>query len=142
MGAWWGLRASIIDDCRARKAAGAEILNSRLDFQAIKAGAENGDDAVVFTELREHFQVGGGSHTLIRIGSQHQPFSLFIPNTDDPPGQEILRLLDKRYISAGDGHPRRSYAYVSGALSLFPAGTGDPQIVITDLDQVTDLPSG
>lgn len=134
LGTWWLLRASIIDEYRKRKAQGANVLNTRLDYAELKAKAEAGEEATVFTELRSITRVGGSSG-LIGIGSNEQPFSLFIPDMDSDEGQAIVNLLETRYISSGEDHPRRSYAYVTGALSTF---RDRPQMVLTSVTQITD----
>jgi micrococcal nuclease len=47
-----------------------------------------------------------------------------------------LRLIDTRYTGYG-----RGYVYVSGQASLFsPDERGKPQIVLTDVTQLADLP--
>ncbi|WP_158500393.1 hypothetical protein [Xenococcus sp. PCC 7305] len=40
-----------------------------------------------------------------------------------------------RYLSSDASHPRRSYAYVTGKLSLF---RDRPQITVTTPEQITD----
>lgn len=135
LGTWWNLRARIIDEYRALQPTTAELLNSRLDFEEIRARAEEGGHtATVFTAVEEVKRVGSRS-AVVRIGSPRQPFQLFLPNIEDEPGQGIVRLLETRYISGDDTHPRRSYAYVTGELVLF---RGDPEIVVTDGGQITD----
>ena len=76
----------------------------------------------------------------MRIGSQHQPFQLFIRDVDLDEGQRIVRLLDTRYVPGeGDDHPRRSYAYVRGTLVLL---RGRPEMAVSSVDQITDGFSG
>jgi hypothetical protein len=110
------------------------ILNSRLDYQSLETKAQTEDLVTVFTELRSITRVGG-RHGLIGIGSNEQPFNLFLPNVDSAAGQEILNLLESRYISQGDDHPRRSYAYVTGRLSTY---NNRPQLVVTSSNQISD----
>lgn len=133
LGTWWRLRGEIIEDYRQLSGA-PNLFNSRLDYAVLEQKAQNQESATVFTELREIVRVGATS-AVIRIGSQAQPFSLFLPDTDSDPGQALVRLLENRYISRGDDHPRRSYAYVSGDLSEF---NGAPQIVINAAAQIQD----
>jgi len=81
----------------------------------------------VFTELRTYTPVGQNK-AIVDIGSRAQPFKLFLPDIQGSAGQEILRLLDDRYIPKEPDHVRRSYAYVHGPLKLF----GDePEVVVT-----------
>jgi len=136
LGVWWELRARSIDHYRKLKAIDPSILNSRLDFPRITELATSGTKATIFTEIASVRRVGG-KHGLISIGSLHQPFALFIPDMDSEEGQKIIQLLETRYISSGESNPRRSYAYVTGKLSLF---RDNPQMVIESPDQITDLP--
>jgi micrococcal nuclease len=134
LGTWWQLRASIIDEYRKLKAVDASVLNTRLDYAILEAKAQAGESATVFTELYSLSRTGG-RHGLIDIGSDQQPFKLFLPDIDAPAGEEIADLLGTRYFSHGEGRPRRSYAYVTGRLSTF---RGRPQMVVTSADQITD----
>lgn len=133
---WWHLRARIIDDYRAARETRPDLLNTRLDYEQIVGLAGNEGPAVVFTELRECRRVGGG-HLIIRIGSEEQPFKVFVPDVDQPDRQPIVELLENRYVSGSPDHPRRSYAYVGGMLKLY---RGEPEIVVTAADQITDVP--
>ena len=134
LGTWWHLRASIIDRYRQIAGTSSDLLNSRLDYAAIEARARAEESATIFTELRS-IQPISGDRALIRIGSQQQPFKVFIPDVTSPEGQALLNLLEIRYISSDKTHPRRSYAYVTGTLSLF---RDRPQIKVTRPDQITD----
>ncbi|MFW5811158.1 MAG: lamin tail domain-containing protein, partial [Thermodesulfobacteriota bacterium] len=132
---WWQVRATIIDEYRRIRAVDASVLNPRLDYALIKAKAEAGDAATVFTELRTLTRAGG-DHGLIGIGSLEQPFHLFIPDIDAPEGQTILNLLETRYISSSTADKyRRSYAYVAGRLSTY---FGRPQMIVTSPEQIAD----
>lgn len=134
LGTWWQLRAAVIEEYRRLRPERDDLLNSRLDFQEIAARAEREERATVFTAVEEVRRVGSRS-AVVRIGSHRQPFSLFIPDIESEEGQAIVHLLETRYISGGETLPRRSYAYVTGELVLF---RGDPEIVITSADQITD----
>ena len=136
LGTWWKLRASLIDEYRSLRADGANVLNSRLDFDEIRQRAENGDTVTVFTALERLTRVGQ-RHALVRIGSQHQPFALFIRDVEgNETSQRIAELLRNRYISGGETHPRSSYAYVRGPLQLFQ---GNPEIELESPGQITDV---
>lgn len=135
LGTWWQLRAEVIEGFRRARPGRDDLLDSRLDFDEIKARAgAGGERASVFTAVEAVQRVGNRS-AVVRIGSHSQPFSLFLPNVEDEPGKGIVNLLENRYISGGDELPRRSYAYVTGELELF---RGDPEIVVTSADQITD----
>ncbi len=137
LGVWWNLRAELIDDYRTLRTQRPELLNSRLDYEKIAQLAEQEQDAVIFTELRELRRLGQRK-AVVEIGSRHQPFKLFIPDIEADAGQDVIRLLDNRYFAADDLHPRRSYAYVSGRLKTF---NGAPELVVETGDQITDTPS-
>ena len=79
----------------------------------------------------------------IDIGSRQQPFQIFVPNFESSTGQEIIRLMENRYISSGENHHRRSYAYVTGSLELYQGNPNFPPIVelkVTSVDQIKDAP--
>jgi micrococcal nuclease len=139
--AWWALRAAVIEDYRRARSEGADILDSRLDFAEIQHRAQDQETAVVFTELRE-FKRLGSRKAVIDIGSEAQPFKVFIPDIESSSGQQLVSLLGERYIASGsDGRtvesPRRSYAYVRGPLKMF---RDEPEIVAADPDCVVDAP--
>lgn len=138
--AWWELRAQVIESFRrARSEGAANLFDSRLDYNTL--ADREGEQTIVFTELRSYRRVGQ-NHVVVDIGSQSQPFKLFLPNaTETSEGQQILSLLDNRYIADSDGttveSPLRSYAYVSGEIKLY---RDEPEIVVTSIDQVMDGP--
>lgn len=136
LGTWWQLRASIIEDYRKVRAIDDTVLDTQLDYVALEAKARAGESAAVFTELRSIRRVGGRSG-LIAIGTTQQPFNLFIPDIDSAEGQEIALLLETRYISSDEDHPRRSYAYVTGKLSTYQ---DSPQMILVAAEQITDYP--
>jgi micrococcal nuclease len=134
LGVWWSLRAEAIDDYRAAKLSNSGLLDSRRDYQQLLDLAKEEADATVFTELREYRMAG--KHVIVTIGSFQQPFQVFLPNGVEE-GQDILRLLDNRYIAADETHPRRGYAYVRGPLKLYQ---GRPEMVVTSPEQISDSP--
>ncbi|SEP94321.1 thermonuclease family protein [Natrinema salaciae] len=138
--AWWELRAETIETFRrARRDGTEELFDSRLDYDELEARV--GEHAVVFTELSSYRRVGQ-SHAVVNIGSQAQPFKLFLPNAvETAEGQRALSLLDNRYIADSDGvtvaAPRRSYAYIAGDIEEY---RDEPEIEITSPDQIRDGP--
>jgi hypothetical protein len=58
---------------------------------------------------------------------------------DSADGQSVVNLLETRYISGDEAHPRRSYAYVTGDLSTYRER---PQLVVYTVDQISDFVSG
>ena len=74
-----------------------ELLNSRLDYAELLDQAKQGEDAIVFTELRTYTPVGQNK-AIVDIGSKAQPFKLFLPDVEGDEGQRLLRLLDGRYL--------------------------------------------
>lgn len=143
--AWWALRAEMVESFRRAKAAGVEDLyDSRLDYTELADSI--GEDVTVFTELRAYRRTRGGDHALVTIGSQSQPFKLFVPRAfETPEGQRIISLLSDRFVTGEYdgrtvGRPRRSYAYVSGEIKRYPEADGDPEIAVTSIDQIADQP--
>ena len=131
---WWKLRASVVENYRQIKNNWEDLFNTRLDYSTImnKAGSE--DVVTIFTELRKIKKISERS-SIVDIGSTKQPFSLFIPDIESEQGQEIINLLETRYIPKDDKHPNRSYAYVTGVLSTWG---NKPQMVIQSINQITD----
>lgn len=141
LGVWWDLRARLVDEFRRARpgAAGRPLLDSREDYDRLLALAAEGAAVTVFLEISQIIPTGG-SHHLVRTGSRSQPFAAVVRNTDRPAGAAALRLLAARYMATPDA-PRRSFAYVTGPLQMFPAGAGGrPEIVITQAGQITDGP--
>ena len=137
LGACWALRGALIDDYRQQRAQDPTLLNSRLDYgQLARLAAEEGHQATVFTELAAYTRVGQ-HRAVVDIGSRHQPFKLFIPDIETDAGQQILALLDSRYIANDPTRIRRSYAYVHGPLKLF---RDEPEITVTSPAQILDTP--
>lgn len=138
LGTWWQLRGRLIDHYRALSQVDASLLDTRLHYEIIKQKAAQGESVALFTELRSLRRTRGGDHALVDIGSEAQPISFFVPNIDQEPGSQIVNLLLNRYIGEGESHPRRSYAFVTGELSLYPVETGNPQMVLTSVEQISD----
>jgi micrococcal nuclease len=136
LGAWWSLRAEIIDDYRARRAADPGLLNSRRDYAELLDLARHQREGVVFTELASVTRVGQ-RRAIVDIGSREQPFKLFIPDIESNDGRALLAQLKTRYIAEAPERIRRSYAYVRGQLTLF---RDEPEIVVADAAQVADTP--
>jgi micrococcal nuclease len=142
LGAWWSLRAAIIDDYRRARAAGAAVLNSRLDYAEIANRARAGEEIVVFTELAA-FRRLGARRAVIDIGSQAQPFLVFIPDIESDEGMALVNLVHERYLADDDGRTttraRRSYAYVHGRLQIFRDA---PEIILAAPAGISDTPPG
>lgn len=134
LGIWWYLRAEAIEAYRRARTSNPALLNSRRDYQQLVQMAKQGTEATVFTELRE-YRIAG-PHIVVTIGSFQQPFQVFIPNGVEE-GQDVLRLLDNRYIAKDEMHPRRGYAFVRGALKLYQ---NKPEMIVTSTDQISDRP--
>jgi len=138
LGTWWKLRARIIDEYRILKSKVPALLNTRLDYDTIVSKANAGEEVTIFTELSGIRKVGPRSG-LISYGGQDRPFNLYLPDIESDVGQQVIKLMQNRYISDGETSPRRSYAYVSGVLSLFRER---PQMAITTVMQISDdMPS-
>jgi micrococcal nuclease len=136
LGVWWELRADLIDEYRRLRATDAALLDSRLDYARLRELAADRQHVTVFTELRSHSPVGQRG-AVVEIGSRAQPFKLYLPDVEGDAGQDVIRLLDNRYVPRDQDHNRRSYAYVRGELKLF---RDEPEMLVTDADQITDRP--
>jgi micrococcal nuclease len=137
---WWYLRAEVIQGYRRFKQQFPEavIYNTRSDYQTLlelSSEASEAANVTIFTELREPRRLG--SNMLIGIGAVKQPFNIFIPDVDLPERRAVLSGIMNRYVATDDVHPRRSYAYVTGRLKQY---RGTPEMVVTDLQQITDYP--
>jgi micrococcal nuclease len=138
LSAWWHMRAAKIEIYRRYKQGltNPPVFDPRFDYEQLVPMAESEETATIFTEVRDLRRVGG-RHGLIKVGSEDRPFSIFIPEIDEPAGQEIWNLLANRYLS-GDGlHPRLSYVYITGETKMY---RGTPEIVLTDVSQLSDSP--
>jgi micrococcal nuclease len=136
LGAWWTLRAEIIDDYRDHRAADASLLNSRRDYAQLLDLAAQEREATVFTEL-DSITPAGQRRAIVDIGSREQPFKLFVPDIESEHGRRVLFLLKTQYIANDPDRIRRSYAYVRGQLKLFRE---EPELVVVRASQVTDAP--
>jgi micrococcal nuclease len=134
---WWHLRDSIVQDFR-KFGLQSGVQSVRLDYEDIIKAAGNGDDITVFCDLQGGINRRPGSGALIYAGSIHHKFNLWIPDSYSASSEKILNLIEKRYSGHG-----RGYAYVRGKASLYPPNdNGKPQIVLTDLAQLSDMPPG
>lgn len=140
LSAWWALRAEAVE--RYRGAAGADVLDSRLDYDLLLDRV--GDQVTVFTEIDKIERVGA-SHAIASNGSRQQRFKLFMRDAlETTSGQRVLSLLRQRYVAEDDGQsvqrPTQSYAFVTGTLKRYPPQSGEPEIEVTSIEQVTDMP--
>jgi len=140
LGTWWDQRARIIEhyrDIKLRKPE-SNLYNTRLDYSRLLEIARAREETSIFMELR-NFTPTSGDHILFSTGSLAQPYQLFIPNGNSGDGEGIMNLLLSRYVSEGEQHPRRSYAFVTGPTKMFPNDeTGRPEIIVTDPNQIND----
>ena len=136
LGAWWSLRAELIDDYREHREADSSLLNSRRDYSELLELAAQEREVTVFTELAGLRRVGQ-RRAIVDIGSREQPFKLFIPDIESEDGRRLLSLLETQYIAHDPDRIRRSYAYVRAPLKLF---RGEPELVVVRAGQVTDTP--
>lgn len=133
---WWHLRARVVEGYRDAVEEGTDVLNPRLDYSEIVQKAENGATVTVFSDMRSP-QFVSNEKAIIPIGSQKQPFKFFLPEAKSESGQEVLRLLQERYISEGADKPARSYGYVEGKLKMYE---DEPEMILTSADQLRDRP--
>ncbi len=134
---WWHLRDSVIQDFRRFGIQGG-VQSVRLDYGDIVEAAKSESDLTVLCDLQSGVNKWPGDGALIYAGSQEHKFNLWIPDSDSQSSQAILNLINTRYSGKG-----RGYVYVSGKASLYPQNNnGKPQIVLDDVKQLSDLPSG
>ncbi len=132
---WWNLRDSVVQDYRSKLSG---VLSVRLDYDQIVNAAKNSDYITVFCDLQGGINKWVGDNALIYAGSKYQKFNLWIPDINSDSAQEILQLIELRYVKYG-----RSYVYVSGEASLYPDNpNGKPQIILTDVSQLSDIYPG
>ncbi len=139
---WWTLRAEMVRRYRNESENGDSILDSRQDYHEIENSV--GDELTVFTEL-DGYERAGEKHAIVKIGSKEQPFQLFLPDAlETDAGQRLISLMEKRYIAESNGktvrRPNRSYVFVTGEVKQYPEEDGNPEIEVTSVDQLTDVP--
>ena len=134
---WWHMRAGVVQDYRKfGLQSGAKSV--RLDYDDIVEAAKQKNNITVFCDLQSGINKWTHNGALIYAGSPHHKFNLWIPDADTEGAAGIIRLIEKRYEGFG-----RGYVYVSGQSSLWPPNeNGKPQMVITDKNQLSDLPPG
>jgi micrococcal nuclease len=114
------------------------VKSVRLDYDDIVEAAKTGRKMTILCDLQGGINKRPGNGVLIYAGSIKHKFNLWIPGRDSPPAQAILSLIQTRYSGR-----RRGYVYVSGKANLYPPNdSGKPQIVLTDVAQLSDLPPG
>ena len=134
---WWHLRDGVVQDFR-QFGIQAGVQSVRLDYEDIVKAAKNENDVTVFCDLQGGINKWPGNGALVFAGSPTHKFNLWVPDRDSPPAQAILNLIETRYSGRG-----RGYVYVSGKANLYPPNySGKPQIVLTDVAQLSDLPPG
>lgn len=131
------MRDSIIQDYR-HYGIQAGVKSVRLDYDDIVNAAKAKSNITVICDLQSGVNKWSGDGALIYAGSLQHKFNLWVPDRDSEPSQAILNLIETRYSGRG-----RSYVYVSGVSSLYPQSeNGKPQIVLTDVRQLSDIPPG
>ena len=135
---WWDLRAQIIEAFRNLKRSNVEanVFDPRSEHAQLVDLAKKGQKTTIFTELKD-YRVIADHHVVFYVGSKDKQFQVFIPHGHDSFRQDILRLIETRYMSAEDKF-RRSYVYISGEASMYPDENGTAQIVVTDIEQISD----
>ena len=131
---WWYLRDSVVEDYR-RFGVEAGVLSVRLDYDAIVEAARAETMMTVLCDLQQGINLWTGNGALIYAGSPQQKFNLWIPDRDSAAAQGLLALIQTRYA----GESKRNYVYVSGKAKLYQ---GKPEIVLSDIGQLADLPPG
>jgi micrococcal nuclease len=132
---WWYLRDSVVVDYR-NKGLAAGVLCVRPDYTDIVTAATNESTITVLCDLQKGTHTKGGG-ALAQAGSDTHPFDLWIPDRHSATSQAIVHFIDSRYANEGG----RGYVYVSGNAFIY-SGNGHPEIKLTSLDQLSDIPPG
>lgn len=130
---WWALRASIVEDYR-QIGLPASVLSVRLDYPKLLESAEVNQIVTIFCDLQGGINKWTSGGAVIYAGSKFHKFNLWLPDAESDEMALILRLLEKRYTGQG-----RGYVYVSGTAEKY---RDMPQIVLTDIKQISDFPTG
>ena len=93
---------------------------------------EAGQRATVLCYLQAGIQPWRGGAVLY-AGSVAHPFHLWIGDADGEEMAPLLRLLETRYAGSG----KRNYVYVTGEIKAYRER---PQIVLTSMEQLSDVP--
>lgn len=128
---WWSMRASIVEEFRLSGAT-AVAFSVRLDYPKILAASETAKSITIFCDLQAGIHKWIGNNALIYAGSIDRKLDLWIPDAETETMAPLKRLIDKRY--AGQG---RGYVYISGKVEQYK---GKPQIVLRDINQLSDFP--
>jgi micrococcal nuclease len=128
---WWTLRSLVLDDYR-QTGVDAGVLSVRLDHETIKEAAEKEELITVLCDLQSGINKWTGGGALIYAGSIYHKFNLWIPDVADEEKTPLLQLIEKRYSGYG-----RGYVYVTGKAILY---NDTPEIVLTDIGQLSDFP--
>jgi micrococcal nuclease len=128
---WWNFRGSIVQDYR-QLGIQHGVLSVRMDYEDVVEAAKSESNLTVLCDLQSGINKWTNDGALIYGGSKTQKFNLWIPDRYTDTAQAILRLIEKRYANHG-----RSYVYVSGQASTYRE---TPQIVLTDITQLSDIP--
>ncbi len=129
---WWHLRDGVVEDYR-RFGMEAGVRSVRLDYDDLVEAARTESMMTVLCDLQQGINQWTGNGALIYAGSPQQKFNLWIPDRDSAVAQRLIALIQIRYA----GESKRNYVYVSGKAKLYQ---GKPEIVLTDIAQLADLP--
>lgn len=126
---WWNKRGKRVQRFRERgKPNGA--LDVREDYPEIIEAIDKGKELAVFCDLQRGISTRSGEGAALYVGTETQPFSLWIPNATSDAGKKIVSLIENTYARRGFG-----FAYIVGEITTYKE---KPQIVITDIDQIQD----
>ena len=134
---WWHYGDSIVQDYRKFGLHGG-VKSVRLHYEDIVEAARSGSNLTALCDLQGGISKRPGNGALIYAGSIKHKFNLWIPDRNSQSARQILQLIETRYAGKG-----RGYLYVSGTASQYPPNqNGKPQIVLTSVEQLSDLPPG
>jgi len=135
---WWWLRASVVEDYR--RLAHSDVLSVRLDYQRLVQLINTDMFVTVLCDLQTGVKRWTGG-AVVYAGSPQHKFNLWIPERSEEM-VPLITLIEKRYSGqeeksySGLG---RGYVYVSGGITEY---SNKPQIELTDISQLSDVPPG
>lgn len=127
---WWYMRAGIVEEYR-KSGMDDKPISVRLNYTSLAESASADKKVTVFCDLQAGVNKWTGGGALIYAGTKFHKFNLWIPDASSDSGQEIIRLIEKRYARMG-----RGYVYASGIVKLYK---GIPEIELTDVEQLSDF---
>jgi micrococcal nuclease len=117
------------------------VLSVRLDYQRLLESIPLRVIETVLCDLQEGVKRWPGG-AVVYAGSPQHKFNLWIPDAQNGEKEQLIELIEKRYSGQDEENYSglgRGYVYISGDVTDYE---GKPQIVLTDVNQLSDMPPG